>query len=312
MPSSTSSSKPVADRRLRAWLRDLAAFLAVLALGLGGLEALVRARFAPTDAQKFGEVAAGLTPAVVVLGSSTALRGVDPRLLVTPGRTAYNAAMQGGGPRYWRAWYELIARPRFRPSRVLIDLPWFWEQHVLWRRLEHDADLLPADAFAGLLIRSGVDRATALLNRAALIKYRKDFLPIALGRYAAPSERYESGWVPQERPFDPQGEVPARPRDEQALSELEALLDDLAADGVAVVLFQSPSYLPAVPAPAAANAPLDTLARRRGLPFLNYNAERRGPLNEDRGAFLDPVHLAKDGATRFSARLAVDLAAATR
>lgn len=61
----------------------------------------------------------------LVIGSSHAVRGIDPRAIDGTGARYWNLAMDGSGPAYLRRWYRFYRRHRPAPRRMLLAVPWF-------------------------------------------------------------------------------------------------------------------------------------------------------------------------------------------
>ena len=94
--------------------------------------------------------------------------------------------------------------------------------------------------------------------------------------------------------------------------EIEAfikLLDQFEAEGIPVIFFMAPEYLPGRNAPQfdELTDELTYIAIERGIPFLNYNRELASDLNSDKTAYSDWGHLNDKGAQAFSKALYEDL-----
>jgi hypothetical protein len=94
---------------------------------------------------------------------------------------------------------------------------------------------------------------------------------------------------------------------EASVRDLEGLIARLEAEGVCIVLVQPPEYRPLAGDNERYNDRLWAIARRGGLPFLDYNGPLAGPLNFDRASFVDHGHMTERGSHLFGKRLASDL-----
>jgi hypothetical protein len=253
-------------------------------------------------AQQFAATAPGTAPVRQIWGSSHASHGVDPRLL--PGNWV-NLAVDGGNPTYFRARYAAMARQHVRPAAVLLGLDATILVRRPWsRRPAQDCAYWPLADWLQALARPGGDTGTLLLQRFALTRKRAALQAALVGEAAAIAPAYR-GFVP----LPPGHPVPARaegPDDPGFEADLLALLGQLRADGVPVVLFQAPTLAACA---GETNPKLAAIARGFRLPFLDYNGDRRSPLNQDPTLFNDAHHLAGPGAERFSRVLAHDLEA---
>ena len=80
-------------------------------------------------------------------------------------------------------------------------------------------------------------------------------------------------------------------------------------DGIKVILINTPEYgskKEEYEKIIAFNY-LDSFAQKNGIPFLNYNLEKRYPINDDKELFTDWGHLNDKGSQLFSAILRKDL-----
>lgn len=249
----------------------------------------------------------------LVLGSSHAVRSVDPAVIDRPGVAFWNVALEGAGPAYTRRWYAFYRRHRPAPAEVVLVEPWFvFRSGALWRTWEHDGEHLPWPELWSAA-RQADGRLPALaFNLFPFLKYR-DRLLEGLPEDAHRGERYRAA-----RGFDP---FPAgqwvnwKPPpeylaadDPDAVAALAGLLDDLRADHARVTLVSLPTYGPLTPPHASSDASVRRLAEERGIRLLDYQADARLALAGDAAAFRDWSHLNLVGSRRLNARLAADLA----
>lgn len=251
----------------------------------------------------------------IVIGSSHSEFGIDVAALEAPGLRPYNFANAHSGPLYFADWYALYRGLRGGARLALVGVDWSWTH--LPAELDADADSLPLTAWLARL-RAHPDRTAGLLReRWALPKEQPGLLQQLFAepyRFEAELRRYHRGGTPLA--VKPYLDAPGGARREErepdrpgAWAAFERLCQALAADGARVVFVQVPEYLPVAGSHPRENAAIAALARRHGWPFLNYNAERAAPLNQQQALFADWGHLNAIGRARFSRQLRRDLEA---
>lgn len=304
---------------MRRFLLKLMAFGLSFAILVGGLEAsaalwLTAPTQATMDALKYRDLFDRTRRQEhLVIGTSHAVYGVEPGVLARAGLPVYNFGYRNATPRFYRDWYALFERLHGAPRSVIFAVDWFIFTDHTNQRLETHSRFFPRDVFWSMLAeRPG--RAPALIaNRFTLYADRARMKGALLGNQVGHHDlaRFDQGYLPyandagahRMRPWD-DGE-----RVEAYREDFERTLDAMARGGVRVVLVQIPELLPVAGEHPRQNAELAAIAARRGLPFLNYNGERRGPINEDKAMFYDWAHLNAAGCRRFSETLARDLRA---
>lgn len=299
---------------MRAFAWRATIFLGTLLLSLGAVDRSLAALVTDAAELKYQAMLdARLAHPHIVLGTSHAELGINPRHIEQEGFSLYNFAFSGSNPRYLRHWYELFRSRRPAPSLVLLSADWFLFKPSLDRQFEQDSEYWPVTTFArSLLFTPELSRSAMLLNRFPLVKERQTLQQLFFpqergGRFLI--ERYYKGYVPVEvqafRWMEPERGLdhPARRAD------FERLLERLEADDVQVVFFQAPEHLPTAGEHPVENEQIAAIARDRGIPFLNYNTDRRSAMNLEKGYFIDWGHLNERGSEIFSRRLAEDLRA---
>ena len=297
-------------------------FVVGLALVGGLAEALMAHAFRDPAAEKYALLYAGGTPPGTQLwGTSHVTHGVSPCLL---GDDVWNVAFDAATPTFYQAWYAEWRRHNAAPKRVWLGLDALVFKRLPWvRRPAQDSGYWPWARLREVVGRGGEEARTALLNRAALVRHREALQDVLVkpgaSLYALAWDQACRGFVPfaprahaaaswAERQ-DPAGMYAAHPEEPTYAAALQALLDALRADGVAVAAFQAP-YLHAVQGEdARTNAALARLLAARGIPFLDYNTGPDAGFRERLALFADVTHLNAEGAERFSRRLAADLSA---
>jgi hypothetical protein len=259
---------------------------------------------------------------LLILGSSHAAHGIDPRILEESGRTCYNFAISGGTPDFALDWYRKVFKGEmgWRPREILLGVDWFAFRddgskgvgNV--RRFEQDSEYFPWSLFLRELLGRGTDRNTLLLNRIPLLKNRSELRVIQRNlndRSKIDVQREYNGYVPY-RPSDFEGSqlVSVRHSDEQVRSFIE-LVDEICRDGITLVLVETPEYLAGRHVEGdydrKANDMIRRIAEGRRVPFLNYNGERRSQVNDSEAYFSDWGHLNRDGSKAFTRRLKSDI-----
>lgn len=308
--SSTSSS----DRRaplIRFWARS-ALFAGLLAVMLAGVEWWVGEQSVSPEELRYRTVFQPGNFPQIILGTSHAANGIDPRHLEDGDFKPFNFAFNASSARFYQRWYPIYRQHHAAPQVILMSVDWVMLRESQGsRKLEHDSEFLPLSIIGSLAGDRDVSPEVLLSNRFALIKER-DALQARLFRQESWSgydlSRYHRGFAPYWRKH-PSIEPPAPfpPIRPDQVEAMDALLATFKRDGAKVVLIQSPEYQ----APTSHDedvAIYEQMARRHGLPFLNYNRELRSELNNDAGLFNDWQHLNERGAARFSQKLHHDLA----
>ncbi|MFN0060681.1 MAG: hypothetical protein ACKVX7_19680 [Planctomycetota bacterium] len=301
---------------MRTIARRATLFAAIFALVLAALDWRLGANVFTSYALGYRALTAavGAPPdEVLLLGTSHVARGVDPTQLGAPAERAFNFALDAAPPSFFVDWYTRLYRKyRPAPKRVVIDAASFiFDGQRLYRRYAHDSEYFPADHFWRELEAGEVSRELLIKHRWPLLKYRRNYsLLLRHENLNMDSlDRYSFGWMPLvgTNPHHDRVQYPPTHIEETEVRALERLLEVLASDRVEVVLVQTPVYLPKFPLDDATTRRIAAIAAARGIPFLNYNAERRSDLNSELQHFHDYGHLNVDGGKIFSARLGVDL-----
>lgn len=261
---------------------------------------------------------------VAVVGTSMAQQALVPSQLDVGGRSAYNAALNGGVPTVMEPWLLDHVRPRLDPSVVV------WGVSPL--DLSDAYGQATEDAYdAALRTRPGIlaslDRWAS--GRSELLHHRRDLRdPSSL--FGDEAEQSEASAREAAQEVGPDGErlvfetdtSPARARetasrltpwvvDRDDLAAMVRVAEELAADGVQLVLVELP-----VPGRFTALYPrgpeqheivgtvIDELGAALDVPVVRPDVEF------DDADFVDYTHLDRDAAARFSAALSPLLVAA--
>lgn len=227
--------------------------------------------------------------------------------------TCDNFAVRGANPSYQLQLYRAFRRYHPRPKEVLLEATWVSFLPVLGRRFENDSAHFPVDLFFSELLKPSSWKGMLLRSRFAGLTNARGIL----GARLSPSptgQRFYKGYVPHEsRRFNPalRAGKPTRP-DARLRADFVALLTQWRAEGVRVIAYQPPQYLPLVGVRTAYARDVQETAIAHGAIYLDYNGERRSRLNSDRGRFVDWSHLNERGSREFSEMLAIDVRAQAR
>jgi hypothetical protein len=251
---------------------------------------------------------------LVILGASHATHGINPRYLEGKHLKVFNFALNGAPPSFYLDWYEKIFRPHYRkPSYVIYAVHWvMFDEKFLPRQLEHDSKYFPFRFFVQELIHFK-SLQTLLFNRFAFSKARKQILSMLLHkrRETFPKAGYYNGYIPfKARARKWLKTAVVNPEvDAVEWRAFEELLDDLRKDGIKVIFVQVPGYLPGRDnRNISKNVQLlEGIAKKRGIPFLDYETERISSINTNIDLFADWTHLNEKGSEVFSKRLGQDL-----
>jgi|GEM_PF-1098213 hypothetical protein len=315
LPARRSHERPRNGLRGRRsmWLMA-AAFLAAVVLLDRGIFLLLDRAFREVEVGAFGGIinhARKARAEVVVLGSSRALRHYDTALLRDRlGKTVYNAGCDGQGFPYMRGVMDLLLRD-YTPELFIIDVdPTFV--------VDPDPYLDRATLLASFLDESEVIREM-IYSRGPLerlkylsksFRYNGRALPI-LRDWGVPN-RSDAGYEPVDgRMNQALANMALPPMEGKRLDprDLELLADMIRAAraaGSRVVLVNSPRYgadFDSCSIRRACFESLQAVADREGVPYVRVCLDCVPELR-DPAMFLNPAHLNREGAARFSAMVA--------
>lgn len=251
---------------------------------------------------------------VIILGASHATHGINPIHLEGGRFRVYNFSLNGAGPLFNLTWYQKVfKRHHPRPLYVIYAVHWImFDEKLLRRKFEQDSRYFPLPFLLGEL-RKFENIKGLLFNRLALFRERKHLagrLFQKTFRDAYLPSKYYNGFIPFERKATletPENVSPAlSPIQIQAF---EKLLDVLEKDEVKVIFVHIPGYLPGRGHSRIADGMdlLYQIARKRKIPFLDYETHRISAINTDKTLFSDNVHLNEKGSEHFSNLLKEDL-----
>lgn len=269
--------------------------------------------FPTTEYAKYQKILTADDPAdVVIIGSSIAVHGVIPAVLKTiqGGRCdfsrTYNFAEYGAQPIYFLEWYRHIYRARLpQPSLVIVALDRI-SFDASWRRLEQDARYLPLEVFFQLfLAEDAIGRETMIMNRFGLLQAGFDVKHLLLPDRSR-ADRLIDGYFPvfgRMQAFLPPRSQSVR-LDMEAFAALGSLLDDITADGSAILLVHMPALGPdSIMGHEKLVAYYKNLARRKHIPLIDFNSTESGTLSLTPTMFSDNLHLNATGSLILSREL---------
>ncbi len=243
---------------------------------------------------------------IFVLGNSQSAYGIIPSLLKIPGHKVHNYSFPGASPSYNRDLYErYLARYQERPKLIIYGVSWFmFDSKVPPRKVAQDYQFVPW----------GVETTRIPPHERLYLVHQKDVLSKMFKRPTDNTilvEHFDEGFVPLEEKYLDTGPK-TEPRIRNSKSEMASflgLLSMIRADGIELLLVEAPEYNSGVLCESMVpnEELIRSMARSRGMEYLNYNAERRSPINDDAAYFGDQRHLNYSGAQRFSGMLSADI-----
>ena len=258
----------------------------------------------------------------IILGTSHGTHGIRPQVLDSLGIGFYNFSMNGGNPQFYWNWYTNIFAPNHpKPKYCIWATDWFLFDTVwVWRQYEQDSEYFPDSIFYANLKSSEYSTRSLILNRIPFTKYKsyKDvpnlFRPYDESQFII--SKYEDGFLP----YWPQKIEKFKNRYTNLLKDIykisarqqyffESLVKKMKNEGIQVVLINTPEYGSKKEdyEKIIAFNYLDSFAQKNDIPFLNYNLEKRNPINDVKELFTDWGHLNDKGSLLFSMILRNDL-----
>jgi len=256
---------------------------------------------------------------IIILGASAATHGVNPKYLENNHLKVFNFSLNGAGPSLNLKWYQKIFQLHYpKPLGVIYGVHWgMFDGKMAHRQFEQDSQYFPPEFFYREFshlkgYRDLETLKTLILNRIPLVRERKQLVKRLFGKTKDVFilEKYYNGYIPYERRGGLNKRKDFRPRNQEAqIRDFEALLDEFKRDNIEVIFVQVPGYFPARTASNIEEAMelIDRIARKRNIPFLDYDTRRVTDINTDPSMFSDWLHLNEKGSHAFSDRLKSDL-----
>lgn len=275
------------------------------------LNSLFLARTDEAAKRKFQELYyPTLQPQVVIFGDSHTANGLSPRYLETKSRSVYNFSFEGADSIYYHYWYPLFQKHYPSPKTALVQLDWFAfrDAPYLFRGIEVDSEYLSLSMVLKLWGKPDVDSKKLFLSRFPLFQNRQKLDLALLGHtFGEPLiTEYYRGFVPVNEPVTQAGKLAFAPYPARE-SKFREFINQLKADGIKVILIQTPEYIGGREFDPFYQMEVAKAAQDLGVPFLNFNTDLAGEINEDLSNFTDWAHLNQKGAELFSRRLAEEL-----
>ena len=258
----------------------------------------------------------------IILGTSHGTHSVRPQVLDSLGIGFYNFSMNGGNPKFYWNWYNNIFAPHHaKPKYCIWATDWFLFDTVwVWRQYEQDSEYFPDSVFYANLKDPEFNSRSLILNRLPFTKYKSYKDVPNLFRHYDESQfiisKYKDGFLP----YWPEKIAKFKNRYTNKLKDVykisprqqfffENLVLKMKTDGIEVIFINTPEYGSQKEEykRIATFSYLDSFASRNNIPFLNYNLEKRQPLNDNKDLFTDWGHLNDKGSLVFSRVLRRDL-----
>ena len=267
---------------------------------------------------------------VMILGSSRATYGINPKEFPNEGRHTFNFALNAAGPRFYLDWYAYAATPYYPTPRVVVyNVDWFmFDSQHLHRQFHQDSEWFPIPLLVKMLHKEGKRESYAgggeigsgeFIRSSFNVISQRHMLMYILFAYdrvgdLVIKDSIYHGFIatgnpnfPLERTMDDGlGGV-----DEVSVMALDTLVGTLRDKGVQVIFISSPEYWQ----PHNTNLrlylehlnALEAIRVKHDIPYLDYRTDPRFDMNTNLAYFSDWVHLNEVGASVFSRRLGRDL-----
>ncbi len=253
----------------------------------------------------------------IIIGTSHALNSMHPTILDSTGISFYNFSLLGAGPTFYYDWYNewyLKNRPAPRYCIIGIDL-FMFDSGWVWRHFEQDSEFFSTALYLKLLLgHNKFNKKDMVFNRYPALKYRKSILKslrFQKGDERFPLNYYDRGYLPFQAPYDSAKYkfTKSYSIDSIQLNIFKKLIAQMVSDNVQLIFVMSPEYgfTPEYHASVYTYRVVDELAKKYGIPVLNFNTKLRSHINEDISLFNDWGHMSVKGSMAFSRQLTKEL-----
>lgn len=260
----------------------------------------------------------GVKAELIILGDSRSETGINPVFFEDLTPSVYNFSMSGGFVPFTRDWYQKLFKIHYpRPKVVIYGVhPGMFRSS---RRLEDDSEYFPLRVFIREVLDHPDKRSALSWNRFPFLKYRGEIINFLITPLRKNSsfvkEKFYKGFLPlmeSERislapPISEAGPFNDHPLNMQTVVNFEMLLSEFRADGIFTILVQVPEYWNGPLLPGNELYPyelkIQEIAKRQGIPYLNYNGSQQTLSNSNRAFFFNEGHLNERGSRIFSATL---------
>lgn len=255
---------------------------------------------------------------VIIIGSSHAVRGINPKYLENDNRKVFNFSFNGSNPKFYFYWYKNIFKPNYKnPKLIIFVVDWFmFDSKWLWRKYEQDSKYFNFSTFIKNLfcMSCDLDKHSLIFNRLEIIRNNEAYKYILTKKtdygFELISKTYH-GYTPFEaRIMKKLGHGPKKAFfDKNYFEYFLILLDEFAKDKIPVVFINMPEYLEGSNSNDIETKmqQLNLIAKDRAILFYNYNTLKKTSLNFDKTLYKDWGHLNEKGAEKFSQLLKMDI-----
>lgn len=267
---------------------------------------------------KYEELYNSSKPAdIIIIGSSHSAHGINPTEINLPDKRIYNFSFNFAGPRFQSGLVNLVKKHNKKPELVIFSVDWFmFDDRYLTRSIASDLRFMPLHDQTGL---PGIISLPKKLLGRLYVTHESSLLRSLLDNYTGRQQEidarvllgdYSAGFTPYDGPFVSYNNISGKiSTDASLMHEFIQLTRSLINDGIQLVFIQPPEYLPEsdLNNMSINNRIIAKIAQEHGIPFLNYNDERKSGLNNDSRYFTDISHLNLLGATTYSRVLSGDI-----
>jgi len=292
-------------------LGKLTIVAAVAALVAGGAEYGLRRNFSNEDllnVLKYRDVFVKIPDAdVFIFGNSHTAYGIIPSLVEIPGHAVYNYSFSGANASFNDELFRKYLRKyQNKPAIVICGVTWFmFDGKWPGRSISQDFAFLPwVDIFhfpPNFYERLHLAHQRDVLNK--IFKNHKDNNILI--------DRYDRGFVPLDGYYKDPDVVEKEKvnNSENEVAKFEEFVRFVKSNDVKMIFVETPEFTPGIRCESIApnRALLETIAKRNGVLYMNYNKEYRTDMNLDRTDYIDWHHLNYRGAIRFSKLLSRDI-----
>lgn len=254
---------------------------------------------------------------IVLLGTSHVAHSINPcQLSLKNNYSFYNFAFNGGTPAYYLKWYTTVFEPEYpAPHYIIYAVDWaMFDSTLAQRSIEVDARLYSFSHWLSFLLNdSDLSKKQLIFNRTYLMFHRRSLHYIFTEKKKfdfVSMDEYCQGYVPHIAKDPSMGKSPKNTVVcAQWRKDFTTLLDKVEGNGIKLIFVQAPEYAPAWQTPEREQlmAYLDSIAKAREIPYLNYNTTLFSDMNVDSTLYNNWFHFNDKGATAFSKKFSNDL-----
>lgn len=290
------------------------ALLALVDLTFGAVMSNMQAASRGGDTRNLHHINTSLTDSVIILGSSRANHHYDPSILAEKfGTSAYNCGFDGNGIILAYSFVNNMLQRGHRPRMIIYDFFPAFDLNDNNDRGKALSRIRPYYRIDGMQeIIDDIDPNEYVKLHLASYRYNTTFLQV-ISDYFKPQQHAEAGFKPMDGSMSTQftdRPEPARPVDSIKAKYLRRLVETCRREGIRLVMVVSPYYFKPSQAERQRYDSLYSLYVGMDVPLL-YFKNLEGISGND-SLFVDPSHMNREGARRFSTMLADTLASLFR